>query len=41
MTRRGPSIVVLDELPYLMDPGGAFESVLQRSSPAAEFPDQA
>jgi uncharacterized protein len=27
----GPSIVVLDELPYLMDPDGAFESVLQRS----------
>jgi uncharacterized protein len=26
-----PSIVVLDELPYLMDPEGAFESVLQRS----------
>jgi hypothetical protein len=26
-----PSIVVLDELPYLMDSGGAFESVLQRS----------
>ncbi|MBO0804829.1 MAG: ATP-binding protein [Nocardiopsaceae bacterium] len=26
-----PSIVVLDELPYLMDPDGAFESVLQRS----------
>lgn len=26
-----PSIVVLDELPYLMDPAGAFESVLQRS----------
>ena len=26
-----PSIVVLDELPYLMDPSGAFESVLQRS----------
>jgi AAA+ ATPase superfamily predicted ATPase len=27
----GPSVVVLDELPYLMDPDGAFESVLQRS----------
>jgi uncharacterized protein len=27
----GPSIVVLDELPYLMDSGGAFESVLQRA----------
>ena len=27
----GPSIVVLDELPYLMDPAGAFESVLERS----------
>jgi uncharacterized protein len=27
----GPSIVVVDEVPYLMDPGGAFESVLQRS----------
>jgi AAA+ ATPase superfamily predicted ATPase len=26
-----PSVVVLDELPYLMDPAGAFESVLQRS----------
>jgi AAA+ ATPase superfamily predicted ATPase len=26
-----PSIVVLDELPYLMDASGAFESVLQRS----------
>jgi AAA+ ATPase superfamily predicted ATPase len=26
-----PSIVVLDELPYLMDSEGAFESVLQRS----------
>ncbi|MGH3274167.1 MAG: ATP-binding protein [Streptosporangiaceae bacterium] len=26
-----PSIVVLDELPYLMDPEGAFESVLLRS----------
>lgn len=26
-----PSIVVLDELPYLMDPDGVFESVLQRS----------
>jgi hypothetical protein len=27
----GPSVVVLDELPYLMDPDGAFESVLQRA----------
>ena len=26
-----PSVVVLDELPYLMDSSGAFESVLQRS----------
>lgn len=26
-----PSIVVIDELPYLMDPDGVFESVLQRS----------
>jgi AAA+ ATPase superfamily predicted ATPase len=26
-----PSVVVLDELPYLMDPAGAFESVLQRA----------
>jgi uncharacterized protein len=26
-----PSVVVIDELPYLMDPEGAFESVLQRS----------
>jgi hypothetical protein len=26
-----PIVVVLDELPYLMDPDGAFESVLQRS----------
>jgi uncharacterized protein len=26
-----PSVVVLDELPYLMDPEGAFESVLQRA----------
>ncbi|MFC6009722.1 ATP-binding protein [Nocardia lasii] len=26
-----PSIVVLDELPYLMDESGAFESVLQRA----------
>jgi uncharacterized protein len=26
-----PSIVVLDELPYLMDPIGSFESVLQRA----------
>ncbi|MEU4599727.1 ATP-binding protein [Nocardia sp. NPDC023988] len=26
-----PSIVVLDELPYLMDEAGAFESVLQRA----------
>ncbi len=26
-----PSVVVLDELPYLMDPSGAFESMLQRS----------
>jgi hypothetical protein len=26
-----PSIIVLDELPYLMDASGAFESVLQRS----------
>jgi hypothetical protein len=26
-----PSVVVLDELPYLMDPDGVFESVLQRS----------
>ncbi|MGF6880788.1 AAA+ ATPase superfamily predicted ATPase [Nocardia sp. GAS34] len=26
-----PSIVVLDELPYLMDSAGAFESVLQRT----------
>jgi uncharacterized protein len=27
----GPSIVVMDKVAYLMDPGGAFESVLQRS----------
>lgn len=26
-----PSVVVIDELPYLMDPEGAFESVLQRA----------
>ncbi len=26
-----PSIVVMDEMPYLMDSAGAFESVLQRS----------
>lgn len=26
-----PSVIVMDELPYLMDPGGAFESVLQRA----------
>ncbi|PXX63998.1 hypothetical protein DFR70_105180 [Nocardia tenerifensis] len=26
-----PSVVVLDELPYLMDPAGAFESILQRA----------
>jgi AAA+ ATPase superfamily predicted ATPase len=26
-----PSVVAIDELPYLMDPDGAFESVLQRS----------
>jgi hypothetical protein len=26
-----PSVVVLDELPYLMDASGSFESVLQRS----------
>jgi AAA+ ATPase superfamily predicted ATPase len=26
-----PSVVVIDELPYLMDSAGAFESVLQRS----------
>jgi hypothetical protein len=26
-----PSVVVMDELPYLMDSGGAFESVLQRT----------
>ena len=26
-----PSVVVLDEVPYLMDPAGSFESVLQRS----------
>src|SRR5271156_6781666 len=25
------SVVVIDELPYLMDPSGAFESVLQRA----------
>ncbi|MFD6156716.1 ATP-binding protein [Nocardia sp. NPDC060256] len=26
-----PCVVVMDELPYLMDPAGAFESVLQRT----------
>ncbi len=31
LPEHGPSIVVLDEMPYLMDPDGAFESVLQRS----------
>jgi uncharacterized protein len=25
------SVIVIDELPYLMDPSGAFESVLQRA----------
>jgi uncharacterized protein len=31
LPRDRASVVVLDELPYLMDPAGAFESVLQRA----------
>jgi uncharacterized protein len=31
LPRHGPSVVVLDEVPYLMDAAGSFESVLQRA----------